>query len=264
MLDIQTTVISRTFLVIGIFYTTMLLAPFLFRKVSKLFKSKKSKKNDKNYLTQTKNIIKESAISTAIYLSVFIISIVILFTCLFLYCSFKYDDDPFTKAKALMNQNFWMNGIMVFAYTPLAISIIVVFIVMIFYTLLIDNFKNNIAFAEIDNGFLTKRKRRQQTAQSYDDIEFEDNLLQSKSTKKINITQLDWFRKNYIILLFIASLFIYTIIFVPVWGLEKIVYVKTITIILMILISSIASLWKWWIMFIAYAVIIGGYFITKT
>lgn len=242
----------------------MLLAPFLFRKASKIIKSKTSNKNDKNYLTQTKNIIKESVISTFIYLFVFLISILITFTGLFLYSTFKYDDSPITMAKALMNQNFWMNGTMVFAYTPLIISIIVVFVVIIFYSLLIDDFKNNIAFVDIDNGFLSKKRKKQQSQTSYEDIEYDDIVLINRKDNKNNITQLEWFRKNYIILLFIASLFIYTIIFVPVWGIEKLMYVKAIAIILMILISSIASLWKWWIMFIAYAIIISGYFITKT
>lgn len=242
----------------------MLLAPFLFRKMSKLFKSKTSKKNNKNYLTQTKNIIKESLISTVLYLIVFLISILIIFSGLFLYCTFKYDDDPISKAKALMNQNFWMNGIMIFTYTPLVISIIVVFIVITFYTLLIDDFKNNIAFVDVDNGFLTKKRKKQQSQTTYEDIEYEDTILLKQNNNKNSISQLDWFRKNYILLLFISSLFIYTIIFVPVWGIEKLVYVKTITVLLMILISSIASLWKWWIIFIAYAIIISGYFITKT
>lgn len=262
MLDIQTVIISRTILVIGIYYTTMLLAPFLFRKVSKLFNKKKSKNNDKDYLKQPRNIIKEAAISTAIYLIVFIISILIIFTGLFIYCTFR-DDEPFVTAKAIMNQNFWMNGIMVFAYTPLVISIVVVFLVITFYSLLIDDFKNNIAFVDIDNGFLSKRRKKTQTMQSIEDIEYDDTISIKKTNDKNTITQLHWFRKNYIILIFIASLFIYTIIFVPVWSIEKIVYIKTIVIILMILICSLASFKKWWIMFITYAVIIGGFFITK-
>ena len=262
MLDIQTTIISRTFLVIGIFYTTMLLAPFLFRKISKLFKKKNAKKDNKNYLTRTKNIIKESAISTVIYLCVFVISILLIFSALFVYCTFKYDD-PMSQAKSLMNQNFWMNGIMVFAYTPLVMSMLIIFVVIVFYTLLIDDFRSNIAFSEMDNDFLSKKKKKQLSQQSYEDIEFEDTISPNRKNDKNAISQLDWFRKNYIILIFVASLFIYTIIFVPVWGIEKLVYVKTVTIILMILISSLASLWKWWVMFIAYAIIVGGYFITK-
>ena len=262
MLDIQTVIISRTILVIGIYYTTMLLAPFLFRKVSKLFNKKKSKNNDKDYLKQPRNIIKEAAISTAIYLIVFIISILIIFTGLFIYCTFR-DDEPFVTAKAIMNQNFWMNGIMVFAYTPLVISIVVVFLVITFYSLLIDDFKNNIAFVDIDNGFLSKRRKKTQTMQSIEDIEYDDTISDRKINNKNVITQLDWFRKNYIILLFIASLFIYTIIFVPVWGIAKLTYIKTIVIILMILICSLASFKKWWVLFITYAVILGGFFITK-
>jgi hypothetical protein len=263
MLDIQTIIISRTILVIGIFYTTMLLAPFLFRKVSKLFTKKKSKTNDKDYLKKPKNIIKESAISTAVYLLVFVLSILIIFTGLFLYCTFTTDDDPFAMAKALMNQNFWMNGIMVFAYTPLVISVVVVFLVIAFYSLFIDDFKNNIAFVDIDNGFLSKKRKKDLTLSSIEDIEYDDMISERTTKKKNAITQLDWFRKNYIILLFIASLFIYTIIFVPIWGIEKMAYVKTIVIILMILICSLASFKKWWVMFITYAVILGGFFITK-
>jgi hypothetical protein len=262
MLDIQTTIISRTFLVIGIFYTTMLLAPFLFRKINTLFTKKKKTKDDKNYLKQSKNIIKESIISTVVYLLVSLISILIIFSGLFIYCTFKYDD-PMASARMLMNQNFWMNGIMIFAYTPIIMSMIILFVVIIFYTILIDDFKNNIAFADIDNEFLTKSKKKSHSLQSYEDLEYEDTISQDKKNNKNNITQLDWFRKNYIILIFVAALFIYTIVFVPVWGVEKLVYIKTITIILMILISSIASLWKWWIIFIAYSIIIGGYFVTK-
>lgn len=259
MLDIQTTIISRTFLVIGIFYTTMLLAPFLFRKISNLFSKKKSNKDNKNYLTQSKNIIKEAIISTFVYLLVFIISILIIFSGFFIYCTFRYDD-PMASAKILMNQNFWMNGVMIFAYTPLMMSMVIVFIVLLFYTLLIDDFKNNIAFADINNNFLVKNKKKKQT---YEDLEYEDTISQQRKSNKNNITQLDWFRKHYFILIFIASLFIYTIVFVPVWGTDKLVYIKTITIILMILISSLASLWKWWVIFIAYIVIVGGYFITN-
>lgn len=263
MLDIQTIIISRTILVIGLFYTTMLLAPFLFRKVRKLFTKKKSNKNDKDYLKQPKNIIKEAAISTVIYLVVFIVSILILFTGLFMYCTFR-DDEPFAMAKALMNQNFWMNGIMVFAYTPLVIAIVVVFLVTTFYSLFIDDFKNNIAFVQIDNGFMSKKKKKSQETSSIDDIEYDDAISTRTSNNNKNIiTQLDWFRKNYIILLFIASLFIYTIIFVPIWGIEKMAYIKTIVIILMILICSLASFKKWWVMFITYAVILGGFFITR-
>jgi hypothetical protein len=262
MLDIQTIIISRTILVIGIFYTTMLLAPFLFRKISKLFAKRKSKKKAKDYLNQPKNIIKEAAISTAIYLVVFIISILIVFTGLFLYCTFT-DDDPLTSAKALMNQNFWMNGIMIFAYTPLLISVVVVFIVISFYSLLIDDFKNNIAFVDIDNDFFNKKQKKAQTLSSTEELEYDDAISERKSNNKKPITQLDWFRKNYIILLFIASLFIYTIIFVPIWGIEKAAYIKTVVIILMILICSLASFKKWWVMFITYAVILGGFFITK-
>lgn len=261
MLDIQTIIISRTILVIGIFYTTMLLAPFLFRKISKLFTKKKSKKNDKTYLQQPKNIIKEAVISTVIYLLVFLISLVIIFVGLFTYCTFKYDE-PFAMAKAMMNQNFWMNGIMVFAYTPLVIAIVVVFLVITFYSLFIDDFKNGIAFVDIDNGFLSKKRKKEQ-ALSLEDIEYDDTISNRQTNYKTTITQLDWFRKNYIILLFIASLFIYTIIFVPIWGIEKLAYIKTIVIILMILICSLASFKKWWIMFITYAVILGGFFITK-
>lgn len=261
MLDIQTIIISRTILVIGIFYTTMLLAPFLYRKVSKLFVKRTSKTNDKDYLNQSKNIIKEAIVSTVVYLFVFVISILIIFTGLFVYCTFQ-DDDPFAKAKALMNQNFWMNGIMVFAYTPLVISIIVVFIVITFYSLLIDDFKNNIAFVDIDNDFLSKRKKRQALS-TLEDIEYDDLVVDRNKNKKTTITQVDWFRKHYMILLFIASLFIYTIIFVPVWGIEKLTYIKTIVIILIILICSLATFKKWWVMFITYAVILGGYFITK-
>lgn len=262
MLDIQTIIISRTILVIGVFYTTMLLAPFLFRKVNKLFTKRKSQKNNEDYLKQSKNIIKEAAISTVSYLVVFIISILIIFTGLFIYCTFR-DDEPFAMAKALMNQNFWMNGIMIFAYTPLVISILVVFLVTTFYSLFIDDFKNNIAFVDIDNGFMNKKKKKAQSLSSIEDIEYDDTISYNKTSNKNTITQLDWFRKNYIILLFIASLFIYTIIFVPVWGIEKIAYIKTIIIILMILICSLASFKKWWVMFITYAVILGGFFITK-
>lgn len=262
MLDIQTVIISRTILVIGIFYTTMLLAPFLFRKISNLFRKKKSKKNAKDYLNQSKNIIKEAAISTVVYLVVFIISILIIFTGLFVYCTFR-DDEPFAMAKLLMNQNFWMNGIMIFAYTPLVISILVVFLVISFYSLLIDDFKNNIAFVDIDNDFLSKKKKKTQAVSSFEELEYDDMISDRKTNNKNTITQLDWFRKNYIILLFIASLFIYTIIFVPVWGIEKMAYIKTIIIILMILICSLASFKKWWVMFITYAVILGGFFITK-
>lgn len=262
MLDIQTIIISRTILVIGIFYTTMLLAPFLFRKVNKLFTKKKSKTNDIDYLNKSKNIIKEAAISTAVYLVVFIISILIIFTGLFIYCTFN-DDDPFTTAKALMNQNFWMNGIMVFAYTPLIISVLVVFLVISFYSLLVDDFKNNIAFVDIDNEFLSKKRKKDLALSSIEDIEYDETISNRKANSKKKITQLDWFRKNYITLLFIASLFIYTIIFVPVWGIEKMTYIKTIIIILMILICSLASFKKWWVMFITYTVILGGFFITK-
>lgn len=256
MLDIQTIIISRTILVIGIFYTTMLLAPFLFRTISK------SRKYDTLYLKQTKNIIKEAAVSSVIYLIVFIISILLIFTGFFIYCIFR-DDAPFTMAKALMNQNFWMNGMMIFSYTPLVISVLVVFVVITFYSLLIDDFKNNIAFVDIDNGFLTKKKKTTKALSFIEDIEYDDTISIKKTNDKNTITQLHWFRKNYIILIFIASLFIYTIIFVPVWSIEKIVYIKTIVIILMILICSLASFKKWWIMFITYAVIIGGFFITK-
>lgn len=262
MLDIQTIIISRTILVIGIFYTTLLLAPFLFRKVNKLFAKRQSKTNDKKYLNQSKNIIKEAAISTIVYLFVFVISIIIIFAGLFFYCTFRYDE-PFAQAKALMNQNFWMNGIMVFAYTPLIIAILVVFLVITFYSLFIDDFKNNIAFVDIDNGFLSKSRKKTQILSSIEDIEYDDTISNTKKTNKSTITQLDWFRKNYMILLFIASLFIYTIIFVPIWGIEKLAYIKTIVIILMILICSLASFKKWWVMFITYVIILGGFFVTK-
>lgn len=263
MLDIQTIIISRTILVIGVFYTTMLLAPFLFRKISKLFLKKKSQTIKKSYLNKPKNIIKESAISTLIYIVVFIISILIIFTTLFIYCIFRHDN-PFATAKALMNQSFWMNGIMVFAYTPLVISIVVVFLVVTFYSLLIDDFKNNISFVDIDNGFLSTKQKKTANLQ-IEDIEYDDTIIDTdiRSNNEPLITQVDWFRKNYITLLFIASLFIYTIIFVPIWGMEKIVYVKTIIIILMILVCSLASFQKWWVMIITYIVILVGFFITK-
>jgi hypothetical protein len=273
MLDIQASIIGKTFLVIGVFYTSMLLAPFLLRKIRKIIPRNNRKKKDKEtdtesevYLRETKNIVKESAISTLVFFAVISITFLIIFTGIFLYSNiFRNDVNGFTEAfnvtKAIINQQFWMDGIMIFAYTPVILSALIVFVVITIYSLSMDDFRNNIAFVNVDNDFVKKKKTNKQNI-SLDD---EDELFNSKKNKnnKMNITQKDWFRKNYIILIFIASLFIYTIIFVPLWTVEKMAYIKSVLLILLILISSLATLHKWWVMFIAYFILITGYFLSK-
>jgi hypothetical protein len=271
MLDIQASIIAKTFLVIGIFYTSMLLAPFLLRIIRKIFpKNNRKKKNidteSEVYLRDPKNIVKESVISTLVFFAVILIIFLIIFTGIVLYASIFRNDvngliEAFNLTQAIINQQFWMDGIMIFAYTPVILSALIVFVVITIYSLSMDDFRNNIAFVNVDNGFLKNKKSNKQNISLND----EDEIFNSKNNKnnKMNITQKDWFRKNYIILIFIASLFIYTIIFVPLWTVEKMAYIKSVLFILLILISSLATLHKWWVMFIAYVIIIAGYFLSK-
>jgi hypothetical protein len=238
MLDIQTPFIGKTYLVIGVIFSAMLLGPFTSRKIASALPGR-NKQQTSSELDTASNIAKQAMLSTAIYLFTMFLMVVVVMVSIFMFYLVAKDvtlGETFTKTFETLNKYLWMDGQLTFAYIPIILSSIVLLIVFMSYAWSNSDFVSNIEFASVNNGFMTSKKKSNQ-----------------------NISRYDWFRKHYILLIFIASLFIYTIIFVPLWNMDKVLYVKCMTLILMILVSSMATLRKWWVMFIVYTLIAIGY-----
>lgn len=238
MLEIQTPLIGKTYLVISIIVSAMLLGPFTSRKIASVLPGRKKKQGD---IMDTHTVMKQAALSTAIYLLAIIAVIIAVMVGVFMFYLVAKDvtlSETFYKTLETFNTYFWMNGQLTFAYSPIILSSIVLLFVVLSYAWGNSDFVDNIAFAKVNNDFMINKKKDQANQ---------------------NITQTYWFRKHYMLLIFIASLFIYTIIFVPIWSTDKALYVKCVSLLLLILISSMAALHKWWLMFIVYLFIAVGY-----
>lgn len=238
MLDIQTPLIGKTYLVIGIIFSAMLMGPFTSRKIASVLPRRKKQQGE---LSDRNTIVKQAALSTAIYFITVIAMIFVVMTGVFMFYLVAKDvtlTETLTKTFETFNKYFWMNGQLTFAYTPIILSSIVLLFVVLTYAWNNSDFVDNIAFAKVNNNFMANKKRNEANQ---------------------NMSQYDWFRKHYTLLIFIASLFIYTIIFVPIWNTDKGLYIKCVGLILLILISGMATLRKWWLMFIVYLIIAVGY-----
>lgn len=244
LLDIQPDIIGKTYLVVGIIFSAMLLGPFASRKFASIL-PKNKKKQTSTSLTEAPTIIRQAVISTAIYYVTILLMVVIIIICIFMFYLVAKDvtlGDTFTKTLETLNKYFWMNGSLLFAYSPVVLSSLVLLTVFASYVMTNQDFLTNIEFASVTNDFSVVKKKN--------------------VSKKQDLTTIEWFRKYYILLIFIATLFIYTIIFVPLWNINKVLYMKCTLLILMILIGSMATLHKWWMMFASYALIIAGYFLS--
>lgn len=242
MTDIQTSVIGKTYLVIGVIYSAMLLGPFAMRKIGVLLPKSKSKSTLQSRLNRPATIITQALISTSVYFITILIILVFSVCGIFGRYLFAKDvtiTEMFPKTLATFNKYFWMNGSMAYAYSPVFLSSIVMLIVFVFYVIANKDFVANIEFANIDNGFLQNGK---------------------KSTSRNNsITNVEWFRRHYALLVFIAILFMYAIIFLPLWIANKVLYLKCVAIILLVLVGSVASLYAWWVMFFVYILLVIGF-----
>jgi len=243
MLDIQDTIIGRTYFIIGIFFSALMLGPFIIRKINSVLPKRRKQPKQGGELNNPKALIKHAMLNTLVYIVTICVMLILVLTSVFMYYLVAKDvtlGETFTKSIETFNKYLWMNGNMIFAYSPVILASVVLFIVISVYAMTNEDFVSNIEFAQIDSNFMANKKKR--------------NI----SNKKM--IGIDWFRKHYILLIFIASLFIYTIIFVPIWNVDKALYVRSIGLLLLILISSVASLTRWWVMFIVYALIIVGSF----
>jgi hypothetical protein len=242
MLDIQTPFIGKTYLVIGVIFSAMLLGPFTSRKIASVLPGRK-KQQTSSELNTSSSVVKQAMLATAIYLFTMFLMVLVVMVSIFMFYLVAKDvtlGETVTKTFETLNKYLWMDGQLTFAYIPILFSSIVLLIVFMSYAWSNSDFVSNIEFASVNNGFMTSKKKS-------------DKVLNQ------NMSRYDWFRKHYILLIFIASLFIYTIIFVPLWNMDKVLYVKCVTLILMILVSSMAALRKWWVMFIVYTLIAIGY-----
>lgn len=238
MFDIQTPFIGKTYLVIGLIFSAMLLGPFTSRKIASILPGRK-KQQESSVLNTPKTIVKQALLSTAIYFSTLFAMIIAVMMAIFMFYLVSKDvtlGDTFAKTFETLNKYLWMNGQLMFAYVPFIVSSIVLLLVVISYAWSNDDFVSNVEFASVSNGFMVNKKKTDQ-----------------------NISKYDLFRKHYILLIFIVSLFIFTILYVPLWNIDKVIYVKCVTLVLMILVSSMATLRKWWILFIVYTLIAIGY-----
>lgn len=243
-LDIQPALLGKTYLVVGIIFSAMLLGPFASRKFASIL-PKNKKKQTPTSLTEAPTAIRQVLISTAVYFITVILIVLIIIVGIFMFYLVAKDvtlGDTFSKTLETLNKYFWMNGNLAFAYIPVVLSSVVLFTVFVTYVMTNQEFLTNIEFAGVTNDFLITKKK---------------NVGKNK-----NLTTNEWFRKYYILLIFIATLFIYTIIFVPLWNIDKVLYIKCTLLILMILIGSMATLRKWWMMFATYVFIVAGYFLS--
>lgn len=238
MLDIQTPVIGKTYLVIGVIFSAMLLGPFTSRKISSVIPRRKKQQSTLDINTPN-DVVKQAMLSTAIYLLTLFIMVLVVMTSIFMFYLVAKDvtlGETFTKTLETLNKYLWMDGQLLFAYSPVVAASIVLLFVVMSYAWSNSDFVSNIEFANVNNGFMTNKKKNNE-----------------------NISKTDWFRKHYVLLIFIASLFIYTIIFVPLWDIDKALYLKCVMLILMILVSSMATLRIWWGIFIVYFLVAIGY-----
>jgi hypothetical protein len=264
MLDIQTTTTGKTYLVIAVIYTAMIFSPVIIQKLQDLMPSDKLKNiDDNNDLNKPRDIIQASFLNTLIYITSILITLIIIIIFIFFYFLVAKDitvEQTFAQTINTFNEQFWMNGNMMFAYIPILLSSIVIFVVITIYTLSDKDFANNIAFATIENKSIVHKKiSNESDLFDHDDVDDMTISANSKNSSS-NLTDKDWFRKYYVLLIFIASLFLYTIIFVPLWNINKLMYVKCIFMILFVLVCSMATMQKWWIIFIVYAIVSVGYF----
>lgn len=247
----QETALGHIFMIIGLLFTALVSTSLMMAPISHI-KASKVEKEARTIRGMTKSM----AISTATYIGNILSSIVVFLLFIFLYFVFFGENmplgDTFTKSTTTLKYLLWMDGKMLTTYITLFVAFVIVFTMVLFYAVSDKEFVKNLRFPILP---ITKNISYLSGVLGGD--AGEDN--EDGENVKTTVNDVELFRTHYSLLLFLVCMFIFMVMFVPVWDISKKSFAIYMFVIFGIIVTALATFAKWWSFVFVYALILIGY-----
>lgn len=256
----QESVTGRLFLVIGIVISGLFMSTFLNHRFYEIAMVNVSKQNAE--LKTINGVVKTMSVSIATYLLGIIIAFTIAWLLIFMYFVFFIEttvSETFARSIVSFKDFFWLNGQMIFAYTPLILSILLVFTMFILMFLSNKDALKSLKFASLTDK--AKKNTLQEDENRMDDDTDDvptldlDNALSGNGIS----SDVESFQRHVLLLIFLSAIFVYIIILVPLWSSSKLSFAVNMTLIFGIIICTLATYNTSWVAILSYLLVAIGY-----
>lgn len=252
----QDIVIGRLFLVIGVVFSALFISTFLTRQfytfsIVDIVKQKKE-------LKEVKGIAKNMGISIAVYILGVIIAFLLVWILIFAYFVFFSEtniEETFARTSASFSNKFWLQGHMLFAYTPLLASTVLVFTLFMFLFMSNKDILTSFKFAPME---VTKKQQENDDGMEYTDDDMLGMEEEEDNTRPI-ATDVERFQRHVLLLIFLSAMFVYIIILIPLWSVDKFAFAFNMILLFAIIVCTLATYHKKKVAFILYILLAIGY-----
>ena len=255
----QETLLGHIFVIIGLLFTALVSTSLMMAPISHI----KASKVEKEART-IKGMTKSMAISTATYIGNILASIFVFLLFIFLYFVFFGENmplgDTLAKSTATLKHLLWMDGKMLTTHITLIVSFVIVFAMVILYALSDKEFVKNLRFPILP---ITKNISYLSSVIG-GGAEDENDDNEDGENVKTTVNDVELFRSHYSLLLFLVCMFIFMVMFVPMWDISKKSFAIYMFVIFGIIVTALATFAKWWSFVFVYALLLIGYLKSTT
>lgn len=252
----QESVVGRVFLVIAVMFSALFISTWISRKVAEFLPVDRNKllKELKTLQGQAKNM----GISIGMYLIGVFVAFMFAGFVIFGYFTIAEEttlDVTFARAMASFKDKFWLQGQMMFAYTPLIVSTILVFTLFMILFASNSDALQNLKFSTLDT--VRKSKDGDDSNSGSNDPTFE---LEPEETIGTRIpSDIELFQRHVLLMIFLSAMFVYMVIFSQMWSTSKALFASYTALLCGIIVSTIATFYKRWFAVALYGLVTIGY-----